>query len=208
MNNETKECTCGCSCGKKAVFLGGTALIAAALAFGACRLACCGGSKIMVVDFDRVQTQAVVYKAILDNQRGYEEKIHAQINLEGGQLDQEEKELVAQKGKLSETDFKKKAVALQKKAMEFQGKYRMQTQQILMASQMAASKVQAEVEEVLKQVAKKAGADVVVSKAVTIYMGEKVDLTDRFVEALNEQVKPVEYPNPETIQPQFMPRGQ
>ena len=207
MNNELNKCQCGCSCGKKAVFLGATALVAAAIAFGACRFACCGG-KTMVVDFERVQTEAAVYKAILDSQRGYEEKIQAQINLEAGKLDQEEKDLVAQKGKLSETDFKKKAVALQKKAMEFQGKYRAQTQQILMASQMAANKVQPDVENVLNEVARKAGAGVVVSKAVTIYMGEKVDLTDRFVEALNDQVKPVEYPNPETIQPQqFMPRG-
>ena len=207
MNNELKECKCGCSCGKKMIALGGTALVAAAIAFGACRMACCG-NKVMVVDFDRVQTEAAVYKAILDSQRGYEEKIQAQINLEAGKLDQEEKDLVAQKGKLSETDFKKKAVALQKKALEFQGKYRAQTQQILFASQAAASKVQPDVENVLNEVARKAGAGVVVSKAVTIYMGEKVDLTERFVEALNKQVKPVEYPNPETIQPQFMPRGQ
>jgi len=207
MNNELKECKCGCSCGKKMIALGGTALVAAAIAFGACRMACCG-NKVMVVDFDRVQTEAAVYKAILDSQRGYEEKIQAQINLEAGKLDQEEKDLVAQKGKLSETDFKKKAVALQKKALEFQGKYRAQTQQILLASQAAASKVQPDVENVLNEVARKAGAGVVVSRAVTIYMGEKVDLTERFVEALNKQVKPVEYPNPETIQPQFMPRGQ
>ena len=208
MNNELKECKCGCSCGKKAFFMGATALVAAAVAFGACRFACCG-CKTMVVDFDRVQTEAAVYKAILDNQKGYEEKIQAQINLEAGKLDQEEKDLVAQKGKLSETDFKKKAVALQKKAMEFQGKYRAQMQQVLMASQAAANKVQPDVENVLNEVARKAGAGVVVSKAVTIYMGEKVDLTERFVEALNNQVKPVEYPNPETIQPpQFMPRGQ
>jgi len=207
MNNETKECKCCCSNQKKMAVLGGTALVAAAIAFGACRMACCG-TKTMVVDFEQVQKEAVVYKAIVDSQRGYEEKIQAQLNLEGGQLEQEEKELVAQKGKLSEADFKKKAVALQKKAMELQGKYRMQVQQVLMASQTAASKVQAEVEDVLNGVARKAGAGIVVSKAVTIYAGDKVDLTKRFIEALNKQVKPVEYPSPETIQPQMMPKGQ
>ena len=206
MNNELKECKC-CSGKQKMIVLGGTALAAALIAFGACRLACCG-TKTMVVDFDRVQKEAVVYKAIIDSQRGYEEKIQAQLNMEGGQLEEEEKNLVAQKGKLSETDFKKKAVALQKKAMELQGKYRAQAQQVLMASQTAASKVQAEVEEVLNQVARKAGAGVVVSKAVTIYMGEKSDLTKPFIEALNKKVKPVEYPNPESVQPQMMARGQ
>ena len=201
MKNE-KECSCGCSCKKKAVMLGGTAIVAALLAFGACQWACCG-NKTMVIDFERVQKEATVYKSIIDNQRGYEEKIQAQLSLEAGQLEQEEKELAAQKGKLSETDFKKKAVALQKKAMTMQQKYRGQVQQVLAASQIAASKVQAEVEEVLEDVSKKAGAGVVLNKAVTVRAGQKNDLTDSFVKALNKKVKPVEYPNPETVAEQL-----
>ncbi|MDY6407800.1 MAG: OmpH family outer membrane protein [Pseudomonadota bacterium] len=196
MKNE-KECACGCSCRKKILMLGGTALVSALLAFGACQWCCCG-TKTMVIDFKRVQREATVYKSIIDNQRGYEEKIQAQLGLEAGQLQQEEKDLVAQKGKLSETDFKKKALALQKKAMQMDQKYRGQVQQVLAASQMAASKVQAEVEEVLEEVSRKAGAGVVLHKDMTVRSGQKNDLTDRFVKALNEKVKPVEYPNPET----------
>ena len=197
-----KECTCGCSCGKKALMLGGTAIVAALLAFGACKWSCCG-TKTMIIDFDRVQKEAIVYKSIIDAQRGYEEKIQAQIGLEAGQLEQEEKDLVNQKGKLSETDFKKKAIALQKKAMGIQQKYRGQLQQLLEASQIAASKVKDEVDAVLEEVSHKAGAGVVLNKAVTVRSGKKNDLTDRFVKALNEKVKPVEYPNPETVRQQL-----
>jgi len=197
MKNE-KECSCGCSCKKKFLMLGGTAIVAALLAFGACKWACCG-TKTMVIDFERVQKEATVYKSIIDNQRGYEEKIQAQLGLEAGGLEQEEKSLAAQKGKLSETDFKKKALALQKKAMTLQQKYRAQVQQVLAASQIAASKVQAEVEAVLEEVSHKAGAGVVLNKAVTVRTGKKNDLTDCFIKALNQKVRPVEYPNPETV---------
>ena len=197
MKNE-KECACGCSCKKKALMLGGTAIVAALLAFGACKWSC-WGSKTMVIDFERVQKEATVYKSIIDSQRGYEEKIQAQLGLEAGQLQQEEKDLAAQKGNLSETDFKKKVVALQKKAMQLEQKYRGQIQQVLAASQIAASKVQAEVEDVLEDVSYKVGAGVVLNKAVTVRAGEKNDLTDCFIKALNKKVKPVEYPNPETI---------
>jgi len=202
MNNEEK-CQCGCSCKKKALMLGGTAVVAALIAFGACKWCCCG-NKTMIIDFDRVQKEAVVYKTIIDSQRSYEEKIQAQIGLEAGQIKQEEKDLVAEKGKLSETEFKKKAVALQKKAMQMEQKFQGQIQQVLAASQIAASKVQAEVEEVLEQVSHKAGASIVLNKDVTVWPGKKVagkknDLTEAFIKALNEQVKPVEYPNPDTV---------
>ena len=196
MKNE-KECTC-CSCKKKALMLGGTAIVAALLAFGACKWSCCG-NKTMIIDFERVQKEATVYKSIIDNQRSYEEKIQAQLSLEAGGLEQEEKDLAAKKGSLSETDFKKKALALQKKAMTMQQKYRGQIQQVLAASQIAASKVQAEVEDVLEEVSHKAGAGVVLNKAVTVWPNKDNDLTEAFIKALNKKIKPVEYPNPETV---------
>ena len=206
MKNE-KECGCGCSCAKKVLMMGGTAIVAALLAFEACKWTCCG-NKTMVIDFERVQKEALVYKSIIDSQRGYEEKIQAQLSLEAGNLEQEEKELAAEKGKLSETDFKKKAVALQKKAMAMQQKYQGQIQQVLAASQVAARQVQGDVEKVLEYVSRKAGADIVLNKEVTVWpgkevAGKKTDMTDAFINALNEKIKPVEYPNPETIAQQI-----
>jgi len=160
----------------------------------------------MIIDFERVRQEAVAYKAIVDAQRGYEEKLQAQLGLDAGQLQQKEKDLVAQKGKLGETEFKKKALALQKESVELQQKYRFQAQQILLASQVVAEKIQPAVEEVLQTVAKKACAGVVLNKGMTVYTGDKSDLTDAFIKALNEKIKAEEYPNPETIQPAV--RGQ
>ena len=199
-NEQKKECQCGCSKTKKMIVLGSTAIVAALLALGACKWACCG-TRTMIIDFDRVQKEATVYKSIIDSQRGYEEKIQAQLGLEAGKLEQEEKDLVAQKGKLSETEFKKKALALQKEALELQKKYQLQAQKILIASQIVAEKLQPSVEETLQNVAKKSGAGVVVNKAVTVYANDKVDMTDAFIKALNENVKAETYPNPDTIQP-------
>lgn len=200
MKKNEEVCACGCSCKKKAVVLLGVIVVAAALAFGACRVACCG-SKVMVIDFERVRQEAVAYKAIIDEQRGYEEKLQAQLGLDAGKIQEKEKDLAAQKGKLSETEFKKKAVALQKEAFDLQQKYRFQAQQILLASQIVAEKIQPAVEDTLESVAKTAGAGVVLNKAMTVYTGDKNDLTDSFIKALNETVKAETYPNPESIQP-------
>lgn len=198
MKNE--KCKCGCSRGKKTVaFVGGIA-IAVALAFGACKWSCCG-TKTMVIDFDRVRQEAEAYRSILDAQRGYEEKLQAQLSLDAGEMQKKEKELADKKGKLSETEFKKKALALQKEALELQKKYQLQAQKILIASQIVAEKLQPAVEETLQNVAKKSGAGVVVNKAVTVYANDKVDMTDAFIKALNENVKAETYPNPDTIQP-------
>ena len=201
VEKENSSCACGCPCGKKVGTLFGVAVVSALLAFGACKMACCGG-KVMVIDFDRVQQEAVAYKAILDEQRGYEEKLQAQLGVDAGKLQEEEKALAAKKGKLSETEFKKKAVALQKKAMDLQQQYRFQAQQILLASQSVAEKLQPAVKDTLDTVAKDAGASVVLNKMVALNeVAKSNDLTDAFIKALNETVKAEAYPNPENIQP-------
>ena len=71
----------------------------------------------------------------------------------------------------------------------------------MIASQIVAEKLQPAVEETLQNVAKKSGAGVVVNKAVTVYANDKVDMTDAFIKALNENGKAETYPNPDTIQP-------
>ena len=199
-NEEVKGCTCCCSCSKKAVALLGVIVVAAALAFGACKFACCG-SRTMVIDFERVRQEAVAYKSIIDSQRTYEEKLQAELSIEAGQLQKEEKELAKQKGKLSETDFKKKVAVLQQKAALLQEKYQPRARRILLASQIVAEQLQPEVQKVLDEVAEKKGAGVVLNKGMAVYIGEKADMTDCFIKALNEKVAAKEYPNPETIRP-------
>ncbi|MBR2505201.1 MAG: OmpH family outer membrane protein, partial [Elusimicrobiaceae bacterium] len=149
--------------------------------------------------------EAVAYRSILESQRGYEEKLQAQLGLDAGELQKKEKELAEKKDKLSETKFKKEVLALQKEAAVLQQKYQLQAQKILIASQIVAEKLQPAVEETLQDVAEKSGAGVILNKAVVVYPTDKVkskiDLTDAFIKALNENVKAEEYPNPETIQP-------
>ena len=205
LNTVETNCCCAGGCRKKAAVLSGAVLIAAGLAFGACRWACCG-TRTVVIDFDRIQQEATVYRTILEQQKNYEEKLQAELALEAGVLEKEEKKLVAQKGKLKEAEFKKKAADLQKKATELQAKYQFRYQQVGMASQLAAEQVRVPVREVLERVAKKAGAGVVLNKSVTVYAGEKADITDHLIRALNKSVQPGTYPNPETLNPRM--RGQ
>ena len=101
---------------------------------------------------------------------------------------------------MSETEFKKKALALQKKVIEFEQKRVARQQQIAAASQIVAEQLQSDVEAALNAVAKKAGAGVVLNKEMTVYSGDKADLTDAFIKALNDKVQPVAYPDPATIQ--------
>jgi len=197
-NEEVKACSCGCPCKKKAVVLLGVIVVAAALAFGACKFACCG-SKVMVIDFDRVRKEAVAYKAIIDNQVSYEQKLQAELSVEAGQLQKEEKELAEQKDKLSETEFKKKVAAWQQKAAFLQEKYQPRARRILLASQSVAEQLQPEVQKVLDEVAQKKGAGVVLNKGMAVYVGNKADMTDCFVKALNEKVAAKPYPDPEAL---------
>lgn len=203
VNEKVKQETCGCGCGcgrkKKVAVLAGAFVAAVLVSVCLCRMACCG-TKTMVIDFNRVRQEAVAYKSIFDAQNGYLEKLEAQLGLEKGNLQKEDKELAEKKGKLSETEFKKKALALQKKVIEFEQKRVARQQQIAAASQIVAEQLQSDVESALNAVAKKAGAGVVLNKEMTVYSGDKADLTDAFIKALNDKVQPVAYPDPATIQ--------
>ena len=126
--------------------------ILAVLVLSWCVCSChTSGTKAMIIDFARVQQEAEAYKAIMTEQRSYEEKLQAQFSIEAGTLQKEEESLLEQKKKLGDSAFKKKADELQKKALDLQQKYRYQAQQILAASQAAATKLQPEVEKAVEK---------------------------------------------------------
>ncbi len=197
---EKKTGGCVCGCGKYIGVAIVAAVIAGAVAFGGCYMAC-HGKKAVIVNFEKVKQEAEAYKSILAEQRKYEEKLQAQMGLDIGALQKEDAALAAKKGKMKEADYQKEVVVLQKKAAELQQKYRYQAQQILGASQMAAEKIQADVEKTLETVATKAGAGVVLNAAVVVYANDDTNnITDCFVKELNKTVKPVAYPDPATVQ--------
>ena len=192
---------CACSRTKKIAAVLGVILIAAGLGAGVCRMMCCG-TKTMVIDFDRVQQEATAYKAILDQQKEYEAQVQAQLAQAADALAAEEKALVDRKSSMKEAEFKKETMALQQKALDLQNRYRGLFQQIGRASQLAAAQIQESVEETLQKVARRAGAGVVLNKAMTVHVGTKNDLTDCLIKALNKSVKPVAYPNPSNMNPE------
>ncbi len=196
---EKKTGGCACGCGKHIGVAIVAAVIAGAVAFGGCYMAC-HGKKAVIVNFEQVKQEAEAYKSILAEQRKYEEKLQAQMGLDIGALQKEDAALAAKKEKMKEADYQKEVVVLQKKAAELQQKYRYQAQQILGASQMAAEKIQADVEKTLETVATKAGAGVVLNAAVVVYANDDTNnITDCFVKELNKTVKPVAYPDPATV---------
>ena len=202
MKNETKQTeVCPCDKKKKIAVVAAFAVVAALL-FGMCGGHCGCGGKTMTIDFDRMQRETVAYKTVIEQHKSHLEKLQAELGLEAGALQQEAKELAEQKAKMSDAEYKKKRLNLQKKDAELQNKYQFQAQQIELATQTAAAQLQPEVNEVIQKVAKKAGATIILNKAVTFDLGEvgaKSDLTDAVIKALNDKVKPVQYPDPETV---------
>lgn len=189
-----KKC-CVCSCSKKvAVIVGGVA-VAVLLAVGVCKMCC--GPKIVVVDFDRVQQEAAVYRAIGVEHQKHEAQLKADLDQTAAALQKEEEELNAKKGKLGEKEFKKQSLALNRKVAEAQQKYGIWNQQINGATQLTAQKVQGDLQAVLKEMS--SGVDMILSKAVTAYASDKVDITDKFIKALDDKVQSVEYINPQTV---------
>lgn len=182
-----------------------TGLLTITLAVGASFAVCYFSTwqtKTMIIDLARVEKEADAYKSVVENDLAYKQKLIAQKSLTDSELKKDYDTLLAQKDKMSESDFRKKEIALQKREMELLRQYQFQAIQIRLATSMTLKNLQPMALETLQTVAREAGAGVVINKVSEIpYVGEKNDLTDRFIAALNRRVQARPYPNPDTIQP-------
>lgn len=163
-----------------------------------------GTDTVAVLDVDKLKMESDVYKKITDEQRRYEEIWKMQFNAEREILDKEDKALAARRKSMKPAALKKEVDALQKKAIALQQKFQAQASQIVMATQMAFKQFEAQAIDTVRAVAKKEGYGIVIPKTSTIYTGEAVDMTDKFVKELNKKTIDIQYPDPSTL---TLPKG-
>ncbi len=196
-----KECPitgCACLSPKKTAFGLGVLAVMVLVALGVSSLM---SNRTVIINFDKVKQEAVVYQSILTEQMQYEQKLQAKMALDFGALQKEDSELTAKKAKLKPAEFQKKVEALRAKVAAAQQKYDYELKKILAATQMAVAQVQKDIEATLEDVAESENAGVVLNTSAVVYVNDDTnDITDAFVAALNQKVKPVAYPNPDTLQ--------
>ncbi len=157
--------------------------------------------QVGVIDFMKVHKNALAYQDAAAKQQQYDEKLQATIlqDKEFLKLQNDGKKLEENQKAMDKADFAKKAKALEMKAIKINERFRPDFERNMMASQLALKGIQQQIAEAIEATSEATGAKVLLPVNNILYAGEKADLTDAFIEELNERVQTVTYPDPATL---------
>ena len=149
-----------------------------------------------IIDFGAAQAKAKLYQSVITEQRKYEEQIRVRIAADSVDIEKEAKELENKKNKLTAEEYQKKALALQRRFMVIQDKYRPAVERIMAASQIALKSAEKQIAEAVEKTARQKGVKVLLPVNSVLYADKSADMTDTFVKNLDKLVVSVPYPDP------------
>lgn len=151
----------------------------------------CGESKTLVVDFQRLWREVKVYQSISENYTAYQQGLKIKFNEGVLALQKQNQELLADKKKLGEAEFKKKTAALEQQARAMDQEYVALSKKGTAETDQVLNQLKPQVDEVLREVAKSEGAGILFNKALALYADDAQDITDEVIKALNKKLSPV-----------------
>lgn len=154
---------------------------------------------IGVIDVNAVQEKAKVYQYVLAEQNKYAEQVRVRIMADSKDIEEDAKKLEEKKAKISPEEYQKKLRELEKRALKVQEKYRPTMERIMFASQVALNGVSKEISLAFENTLKSEGIDVLLPKNTVLHSSDKVDVTDEFIENLDEVIQSVAYPDPSKL---------
>lgn len=156
------------------------------------------GEKVVVIDVEKVKTEAMPFKKINAEAEKYISALKARAGEDEKTL---QAEAVALKKRIDESgkqpsDFAKEISAINQKVTMARNKVQVQSQLIAKATQSALMQINPVTEEALKEFSAKNGIKVILPKSVITYNTDSADVTDDFIQTLNKKSVNVVYPNP------------
>ena len=152
-----------------------------------------------VIDFAAAQSKAKLYQSVIAEQKKYEQPIQLRIAADSVDIEKEAKELESKKASMKPEEYQKKAIAIQRRFMMVQEKYRPMVERIVAASQVALKSAEKEIAKAVEQTARQKGVKVLLPVNSVLYADKKADMTDTFVKNLDKLVQSVPYPDPSKL---------
>lgn len=176
----------------------GIAGLVLASVLGISMATCCKGTKVAVLDVEKVRADAQAYQTVSQEAEKYISALKART-LEEDKVIQEEAIALKKKIDASSTGvkgFQKELNALNQKVAVLRQKAQFQSQLIARATQTALAQITPATQEALEDYTAQNGIAVLLPKSVLTYFNPDVDVTADFVKALNAKNITVSYPDP------------
>lgn len=132
---------------------------------------------IAVVDIQQLLKESKAAQDIEGQLKGIRKDFQTELEKKEKALRDDEKSILAQKGKISEDEFKKKVQSFQQKVAESQKSVQERKASLDKALADALGKLRAEIVKVVAEIGEKKGLDIVISRADVVIVSKEMDIT-------------------------------
>ena len=149
-------------------------------------------SPILTIDIERVANESKAGKDMQDKMQKKQSSLQAKIEEKKKEITKKADSINAQKSKISEAEYNKRADALQKDVMMLDGKFQADLQDMQDKQTAASQKLVDAVKEIAKKIALDKKSAIVIPSNVAFYSDEKHDITKEVIEALDKSGKSID----------------
>lgn len=178
--------------------------LAAALAgltfacMGGTALAQRGGTTVVLVDREKVVTEADAFKSITSQLQAVTNQLQADLQQKEAALTQSAQALQQTRESLSKDDFQKRAAALTKQELDLLADQEIANRELTVARNEALAKLDQPLKDALETIAKKRKGAIVLDKNMVVYAGNAPDVSDDVLKELNRKLSSVQVVKPTT----------
>lgn len=148
-------------------------------------------TSIAVVDVRALLTESDAAKSLQKQIKAERDAFLEQLGKEEKGLREQEKELVAEQGKLSAEEFDKKRKGFEEKLLETRKDAQTKKRDLEVAAGKATEKLRNEITKVVQKIADEKGYNLVISAQDVLIGAESLNITDEAMKGLNDAVSKI-----------------
>jgi Skp family chaperone for outer membrane proteins len=146
---------------------------------------------VIVIDVNRIMTESAAAKSVQSQVADLRKSLKAEVDAKESSLRSQDEALAQQHDKLSADDFKKKSLGFQQDVMKSRQDVDGRIAALDKAVNVAMGKIEAQLQQILFDMAKEQGANLVLPKAAILVAETSMDMTDQAMARINAKLPSV-----------------
>ena len=143
-------------------------------------------NKVGIIDLTKIYENALVFKAIHDQQVSFEESWKKEALAEKEKLEKDDIELSRKKGRLKKSKFEKEAKALKERILDFQNQQMAKLDLIRYQTSLIQQRVSEKIRPIIADVSVRKNLIFVLPVSEVLYHNNTVDITDEVIKSLDD----------------------
>ena len=146
---------------------------------------------VIVIDVNRIMTESAAAKSVQDQVSTLRKNLKAEVDKKESGLRTQDEALAKQRGTLKADDFEKKSHAFQEDVMKSRQDVDKRVAALDKAVNIAMGKIEKQLQDILFDIAKQQGANLVLPKAAILVAETSMDFTDQAMTQMNSKLPSV-----------------